>query len=88
VTETTVEDVFIRKFILGTWHNLFVSEIIIKRRQNLVVIAGLVNQNIHPRKMYFLHGYTTELLSHLLKRPIQMEIQTVSNRKDVIFKYI
>ena len=26
-----VEDMFIRRFMRGTWHNLFASEIIIKR---------------------------------------------------------
>jgi len=86
--ETTAEDFFIRKFIFGTWHNLFVSEVIIKRRQNLIIIAGLVQQSANPRKMYFLEGYTTELLSHLLKRPVQMEIQTVTSYKDVQFKWI
>ncbi|ESO00084.1 hypothetical protein HELRODRAFT_83596 [Helobdella robusta] len=86
--ETTWEDVFIRKFVTGTWINLFASEIIIKRRQNLIIIAGIVTQDAVPRKMYFLKGYTEELLSLLLKRPVKMEIQTVSSKKDVIFKWI
>ena len=87
-SETTVEDFFIRKFITGTWPNLLASEIIIKRRANLVIIAGLVTQSVQPGKMYFLHGYTTELLSNLLKRPVKLEFQTVSQRKDVYFKWI
>jgi len=72
----------------GTWHGLFVSELIIKRRQNLIVIAGLINQFHPPAKVYFLKGYTEELLSHLLRRPIRIEVQTVSNPKDVLFKWI
>ncbi len=86
--DTTFQDLFIRKFISGTWHNLFLSEVIIKRRHNLVVVAGLVSQGIAARKMYFLLGYTEEFLSKYLKQPVKMEIQTVRNRKDVIFKYI
>ncbi|KAI0220347.1 28S ribosomal protein S24, mitochondrial [Lamellibrachia satsuma] len=87
-SETTVEDAFIRKFILGTWHNLMLSEVIIKRRHNLIVICGLAYRGIAPRKMYFLQGYTEELLACLLKRPVKVEIQTVESRKDMIFKWI
>ena len=87
-SETTVEDVFIRKFIAGTWANLFLSEVIIKRRHNVIVISGLVGQLTLPRKLYFLQGYTEELLSNLFKRPVKMEIVIVENKKDVIFKWI
>jgi len=72
----------------GTWHGLFVSEIIIKRRHNLIVIAGFVNQLHHPTKIYFLKGYTEELLSHLLRRPIRVEVQSVEHHRDVLFKWI
>ena len=87
-SETTVEDVFIRKFVTGTWPGLFASEVIIKRRQNLIIIAGLVAQNIAAHKMYFLQGYTEELLSHLLRRPVRMEVQTIADRRHVYFKWI
>ena len=87
-SEAAVGDVFIRKFIYGTWHRLFVSEVIIKRRHNLIVIAGLVHRGVMPRKMYFLKGYTEELLSYVFKQPVKMEIQTVESKKDVIFKWI
>jgi len=87
-SQTTVEDVFIRKFMSGTWHGLFVSELIIKRRHNLIIIAGLVNQMQNPTKIYFLKGYTEELLSHLFRRPIRIEVQTVQNPRDVLFKWI
>ncbi|GLV40256.1 mitochondrial ribosomal protein S24 [Carabus blaptoides fortunei] len=48
--ETAMEDVFIRKFMTGTWHSLFVSEIIIKRQHNVIRIAGLVRQAIVSRE--------------------------------------
>merc|ERR1712243_124028 len=33
-----VEDMFIRRFMRGTWHNLFASEIIIKRKANMITL--------------------------------------------------
>jgi len=87
-SETTVEDVFIRKFMTGTWPGLFVSELIIKRKQNLIIIAGLINRTHMPTQIYFLKGYSEELLSHLLRRPIRIEVQTVQSAADVRFKWI
>ncbi|ROT71883.1 small ribosomal subunit protein uS3m [Penaeus vannamei] len=86
--ETVVEDIFIRKFMNGTWHDLFVSEVIIKRQHNMIRIAGIVQQRIAARKMYFLIGYCEELLSYWLKCPVKLEIQTVTDKKSVIYKYI
>ncbi|XP_044728477.1 28S ribosomal protein S24, mitochondrial [Chrysoperla carnea] len=86
--ETVVEDLFIRKFMTGTWHNLFASEVIIKRQHNMIRVAGIVRQAISSRKMYFLIGYCEELLSNWLQCPVKLELQTVADKKDVIFKYI
>lgn len=87
-SEIAVEDEFIRRFLTGTWHNLFLSEIIIKRQHNIIRIAGIVERAIQPRKMYFLIGYTEELLSFWLQCPVKLELQTVESRKDVVFRYI
>jgi len=38
--------------------------------------------------MYFLIGYTEELLSYWMQCPVTLELQTVGDRKDVVFKYI
>ncbi|KAK3586111.1 hypothetical protein CHS0354_033234 [Potamilus streckersoni] len=81
------DDIFIRKFMYGTWHNLFASEVIIKRQYNQIIIAGLIEQSNH-NNIYFLIGYTEELLSFLLKCPVKVEIQTVADKKDLIFRYI
>ena len=86
--ERTFDDILIRKFIKGTWPGLFASEVIIKRRHNLVVVAGLVFQDLTPRKHYFLIGYTEEMLSYLLKCPVKLEIQTVQERSHMVFKKI
>lgn len=72
----------------GTWHGLFVSEIIIKRQHNIIRIAGIVRQAISARKMYFLIGYCEEILSFWLQCPIKLELQSVSDPKAVVFKYI
>ena len=86
-SETVTDDLFLRQFIYGTWHSLFVSELIIKRRHNMIILSGLVTRTIHPRQMYFLIGYTEEILSALLKTPVKIEIQTVENKEDVIFTH-
>jgi len=86
--ETAVEDVFIRKFMTGTWHDLFESEVIIKRQHNIIRIAGIIRQSISARKMYFLIGYCEELLSFWLQCPVKLELQTVAEKKIVTFKYI
>nr|CAD7407937.1 unnamed protein product [Timema cristinae] len=86
--DTAIEDIFIRKFMTGTWHSLFVSEVIIKRQHNMIRIAGIIRQAISPRKMYFLLGYCEELLSYWLQCPVKLELQTVADKKDVVFKYI
>lgn len=79
---------FIRKFVSGTWHDLFVSEILIKRQANIIRIGGIVQRTIHPRKMYFLIGYCEELLSYWLHSVVKFELQSVQSKKDVIFKYV
>jgi len=86
--ETALEDVFIRRFVTGTWHNLFASEVIIKRQHNTIRIAGIVVQNMPPSKMYWLIGYTEEMLSYWLQCPVKLELQTIEKREQTIFKYI
>lgn len=47
-----------------------------------------MSRNLAPRKMYFLIGYTEELLAYWLQCPITLEIQTIADKKEVIYKYI
>ncbi len=86
--ETLIEDMFIRKFMTGTFHNIIASDLIIKRRMNIIFLAFLAKSNSLPRKMYFLTGYTEELLSFFLKKPVKIEIQTVKSDLDLVFKMI
>jgi len=87
-SETALEDMFIRQFMYGTWPNLFASEIIIKRQHNIIRIAGIITRTIAPSKIYFLTGYTEELLSYWLQCLIKVELVTIDNKKEIIFKYI
>ncbi|XP_037946322.1 28S ribosomal protein S24, mitochondrial [Teleopsis dalmanni] len=87
-SQSAIEDVFLRKFMVGTWHDLICSEVIIKRQHNMIRIAVIIRQAISARKMYFLIGYTEELLSYWMQCPVTLELQTVTDKKDVVFKYI
>ncbi|CAH0399254.1 unnamed protein product [Chilo suppressalis] len=87
-SETALEDEFIRRFMTGTWHGLTCSEIIVKRQFNHIRVAAIVRRAVSPTKMYFLLGYTEELLSNWLQCPVTLELQTVDSFKDVVFKYI
>ena len=87
--KTFVEDIFIRTFMYGTWPEMISSELIIKRHHNLIRIAAIINRSVNqPRHVYFLIGYSEELLSYWLKCPVKLEIQTVEHDNDLIYKYI
>ncbi|XP_043464952.1 28S ribosomal protein S24, mitochondrial [Leptopilina heterotoma] len=86
-SETAVEDMFIRRFMNGTWPLLLLSEIIIKRQINIIRVAGILKLTANPRQIYFLTGYSEEFLSYWLQCPVKLEIQ-LAKRNDVIFKYI
>ncbi|XP_018410193.1 PREDICTED: 28S ribosomal protein S24, mitochondrial [Nanorana parkeri] len=82
----TIEDIYIRKFMYGTFHGCLANEIVIKRRANLIVICAIVLQRLPPQKFYFLVGYTESLLSFLYKCPVRVELQTVEDK--VIYKWL
>ncbi|XP_019937859.1 small ribosomal subunit protein uS3m [Paralichthys olivaceus] len=84
--ERSVEDVFIRKFMFGTFHNCLANEVVIKRRGNLLIVCALMLQKLPPHKFYFLIGYTESLLSHFYKCPVKLEIQTLQEK--AVYKYL
>ncbi|GCB61387.1 small ribosomal subunit protein uS3m [Scyliorhinus torazame] len=84
--DRTIEDVFIRKFIYGTFHGCLANDVVLKRRANVIVICAIFIQKLPPQKFYFLIGYTETLLSYLYKCPVKMEVQTVD--KKIVYKYI
>ena len=54
----------------------------------MIRVAGIVVQNMPPSKMYWLIGYTEEMLSSWLQCPIQLELQTIEKKQQTVFKYI
>lgn len=86
--ETLFDDVFIRKFIVGTFHNMVHSEVIIKRQHNIIRIAMILLPRLSPSKLGFLLGYSEEILSFWFQCPVKIEFQTISSAKDVVFKYV
>lgn len=86
--ETAIEDILIRKFIHGTWPRMLASEVIIKRRANSISVSFMATRMLNPQKMYFLIGYTEEILSLLLKCIVKVELQTVESHTDMVYKYI
>lgn len=86
--ETTHEDILIRKFIHGTWPKLLASDVVIKRRGNQTVLTFMVIRATSPMSIYFLVGYTEEILSYVLKSVVRLEIQTIEDTNDLVYKYI
>ena len=80
-----LEDMIIRKFMVGTWHACLPFEVVIKRNGNLLRICGYVNNRLPPRKIYWLTGYTEELLSRMLKQPVRLELQVVADNNDAVY---
>lgn len=87
--ENAFDDFLIRKFLYGTFHGLFSSEILIKRRFNQINIGFLVRlpKGIYSQNVYFLVGYSEELLSSLLKSVVKIHPQTITNKQDIIHRY-
>ncbi|XP_022448869.1 28S ribosomal protein S24, mitochondrial [Delphinapterus leucas] len=84
--ERTVEDVFLRKFMLGTFPGCLADQLVLKRRANQVEICALVLRQLPAHKFYFLVGYSETLLSHFYKCPVHLHLQTVPSK--VVYKYI
>ncbi|KAG5450681.1 28S ribosomal protein S24, mitochondrial [Clonorchis sinensis] len=87
-SDITVQDELIRAFIRGTFPVAVESEVIIKRQWNVVRIAFLLSSRVQPIEAHFLIGYSEELLSHLLRCLVKLEVQVIASKKDVVFRYI
>ena len=83
-----LEDQFIRKFVIGTWYKVWLSEVVIKRRHNDLILCGIVCPLPSVSTIHFLIGYTEELLSHLLKYNVKVEVQCVPSIRNVVYKHV
>lgn len=84
--ERTVEDVFLRKFMLGTFPGCLADQLVLKRRANQVEICALVLRQLPAHKFSFLVGYSEALLSHFYKCPVRVHLQTVPSK--AVYKHI
>ncbi|KFP02166.1 hypothetical protein N300_05463, partial [Calypte anna] len=84
--ERTLEDAFLRRFLGGTFPGCVLDSVVLKRRGNLVVLSAVLSRALPPHKIYFLGGYTETLLSHFLKCPVRLDLQTLPAR--LPYKYL
>nr|XP_032825047.1 28S ribosomal protein S24, mitochondrial [Petromyzon marinus] len=84
--ERSIEDVFIRRFMYGTFHGCLSTEVVVKRRGNVLVVCAVLITRLPPMRYYFLIGYTETLLSFLYKCPVKLEVQAVPQK--VVYKYL
>ena len=86
--DLAVEDQLIRQLVVGTWHKTLLSEVLIKRQHNKVVIAGIVCPLPSVETIYFQIGYMEQLLSRLLNCSVTIELQAVRSRNEIIYKRV
>ncbi|XP_008697874.1 28S ribosomal protein S24, mitochondrial-like [Ursus maritimus] len=83
--EQTVEDVFLQKFMLGTFPVCLADPRILKRRAHQLEVSALVLRQLPAHKFHLLVGYNETLLSPCYKRPVCLHLQTVPSK--VVYKY-
>lgn len=64
LSDLTFDDMFIRKFVRGTFPITDDNPVIVKRKENIVNVTFLLR--LDPTNMYFLIGYSETLLSQWL----------------------
>ncbi|XP_077999501.1 small ribosomal subunit protein uS3m-like [Glandiceps talaboti] len=84
--ETAVEDLFVRRFLHGTFHGCLAAESIIKRKANHINVCLLLKRSLAPSKYYFLIAYSEALLTSWFKCVVKIEVQIVDH--PVIYKWL
>ena len=69
-----MDDIMIRKFIEGVFYELLLSDIVIKRRDNQIIIAFYAAGPQGPIKTYFLVGFCERLLSEMFGCIVKFEV--------------
>lgn len=88
IAETVHEDTFIRMFVRGTFPKLIAGETIIRRRANMIILSFMIVRRMDLPKIYFLLGYTEEILSYILKCPVKIEPQSIRHEDELVYKYV
>lgn len=86
--ETLIEDAFIRDFMNGVFTNMIASELIIKRQYNMIRITGFLDVKIPVGKLYFLYGFTEELLSRYFHCNVKLELVTIDDPEKLVYRYV
>lgn len=86
--ETSHEDIFIRKFLHGTWPEMLASDVVIKRRGNQININFVALRKFNPNKFYFVLGYSEEILSLILKCVVKIDVQTIAQPEEMTYMYV
>lgn len=74
-SERLMDDIMVRKFIEGVFYELLVSDIVIKRRDNQIIVAFyLAGSSMVSVKTYFLVGFSERLLSEMFGCIVKLEI--------------
>ena len=73
-SERMMDDIMLRKFIGGVFYELLLSDIVIKRRDNQIIIAFYAAGPQGPIKLYFLVGFCERLLSELFGCIVKLEV--------------
>jgi len=79
-SERLVDDIMIRKLVEGVMHEFLESEVVIKRRANIIILVFLVSIYGDLKKFYFLIGFIEKLLTELLGCIVKVEAQSYSGR--------
>lgn len=69
-----MDDIMIRKFIEGLFYELLLSDIVIKRRDNQIIIAFYAAGQQGPMKTYFIVGFCERLLSEMFGGVVKLEV--------------
>lgn len=73
-SERLMDDIMLRKFIEGVFYELLISDIVIKRRDNQIIIAFYAAGAQGPMKLYFLVGFCERLLTELFGCIVKLEV--------------
>ena len=79
-SERLVDDIMIRKLVEGVMHEFLESEVVIKRRANIIIVVFLVSIYGDLKKFYFLVGFIEKLLTEHLGCIVKVEAQSYSGR--------
>lgn len=85
--QAAYEDLLIRQFIHGTFYRMIESEIIIKRRLNILEITAFVCTTQNFPSLYLLTSYSENFLSSFLEYNVKLHLLGVTS-DDMIFKYV